>query len=79
MGSVERRLEALEDARTRRAKQLAREALRYLSDEDLAAVEEFLVVGQENASERERRAVMNLNAVHEALREGRKPEKGATR
>ena len=79
MAGLKRRLAALEDARTRRAGQLAREALTYLSDEDLDAVEEFLVAGQENAGERERRAVMNLNAVHEALREGRKPQKGVTR
>jgi hypothetical protein len=76
VASLERRLEALEDARTRRANQLAREALTYLSDEDLDALEEFLVVGQENAGERGRRAVMNLNDVHEALREGKKPQKG---
>ena len=42
MASLERRLEALEDARTRRAGQLAREALTYLSDEDLDALEESL-------------------------------------
>ena len=79
MRRLERRAERLEEARKREVAKLSREALRYLSDEDLDALEDVLVVGQENAGERGRRAVVALNEIHETLRESREPQKGATR
>src|SRR5919112_2390838 len=42
MGSLERRVESLEEARMRREGQLVREALSQLSDEELEALEESL-------------------------------------
>jgi DNA-binding GntR family transcriptional regulator len=42
MGSLERRVESLEESRMRREGQLVREALRQLSDEELDALEESL-------------------------------------
>ncbi len=43
MGGLERRLEILEDVRMRRERQLVREALEHLSDEELEAAEESLL------------------------------------
>src|SRR5215203_4773234 len=43
MGGLERRLESLEARRKRRGGQPSREALGYLSDEDLHALEEALL------------------------------------
>ena len=42
MGSLERRLESLEATQKQEQAQLGREALTYLSDEELAALEESL-------------------------------------
>jgi hypothetical protein len=43
MAGLERRLEILEDVRMRRERQLVREALEHLSDEELEAAEESLL------------------------------------
>jgi hypothetical protein len=87
-GLIKRRLKVLEDVRMGGERQLVREALTYLSDEDLRALEVVLEARDHGASgedlyrvagERGRRAVVALNASLEALREGRKPQKGVTR
>jgi hypothetical protein len=89
MASLERRLEHLESARRRDETQLRREALTYLSDENLHALEEVLVAREEDPSassedlyrlvgERGRRAVVALNESLQALKEGRGPKRGAT-
>jgi hypothetical protein len=86
MASLERRLEHLESARRREEALLTREALTYLSDEDLHALEVVIrardhgTSGEELyrlAGERGRSAVVALNESLEALREGREPQKGA--
>jgi hypothetical protein len=86
MASLERRLEHLESARRREEALLTREALTYLSDEDLHALEVVIRARDHGASgedlyrlagERGRRAVVALNESLEALREGREPLKGA--
>jgi hypothetical protein len=86
VGGLERRLEHLESARRREEAELSREALTYLSDEDLHALEVVIEARDHGASgedlyrlagERGRRAVVALNESLEALREGREPQKGA--
>ena len=85
MAGLERRLEHLESARRRDEALLTREALTYLSDEDLHALEVVIEARDHGASgedlyrvagERGRRAVVALNESLEALREGREPLKG---
>lgn len=78
MGGLKKRIGVLEGGRRRGERQLAREALTYLSTEELEDLELVLESGQENAGERGRRAIEALNNIHEALREGREPQKGAT-
>jgi hypothetical protein len=88
MASLERRLELLEAERRSREARLSREALTYLSDEDLHALEVVIEARDHGASgedlyrlagERGRRAVVALNEILEALKEGREPQKGALR
>jgi hypothetical protein len=79
MAGSKKRLELVENKRKMGEARLAREALTYLSDEDLEALEDVFVVGQEKAGERGRRAVEALNEVIDALREGREPRKGEAR
>ena len=88
MAGLERRLEHLESARRREEAQLRREALTYLSNEDLYALEVVIEARDHGASgedlyrlagERGRRAVAALNESLEALREGREPLKGGHR
>jgi hypothetical protein len=88
MAGLEKRLEHLESARRREEAQLSREALTYLSDEDLHALEIVIEARDHGASgealyrlagERGRRAVVALNECLEALKEGREPQKGAQR
>jgi cell pole-organizing protein PopZ len=79
---LKRRLKRLEEVGKREETEHSREALRHLSDEDLAALEDALVeAGQENGSatfedlnsvltDRERRALENLLECIEAVREG---------
>ena len=85
MGGLERRLEHLESARRRDEALLTREALTYLSNEDLHALEVVIEARDHGASgedlyrlagERGRRAVVALNESLEALREGREPLQG---
>ena len=85
MASLERRLEHLESARRREEALLTREALTYLSDEDLHALEVVIEARDHGASgedlyrvagERGRRAVVALNESLKALKEGREPLKG---
>jgi hypothetical protein len=84
MGDLEKRLSRLEDARRQEEASLGRKALEYLSDEDLAALEDALEVGQENGTatfedlhrvveEQQRRALDAYLECIEALREGREP------
>jgi DNA-binding FadR family transcriptional regulator len=84
VGSLERRLGRLEAERQRGETEISREALTYLSDEDLDALEDALEAGQEDGTatfeglyrvvtERGRRALKNLLECIEALREGREP------
>jgi hypothetical protein len=81
---LKRRLKRLEEVGQRGEAELSGEALRYLSDEDLEALEDALEAGQENGSatfddlyrvvtERGRRALENLLECLEAVREGREP------
>ena len=86
MGSLERRVRRLEAASKRKEAELSREALTYLSDEDLHALEVVIEARDHGASgedlyrlagERGRSAVVALNESLEALREGREPQKGA--
>jgi hypothetical protein len=88
MASLERRLELLEAERRSREARFSREALTYLSDEDLHALEVVIEARDHGASgedlyrlagERGRRAVVALNEILEALKEGREPQKGALR
>jgi hypothetical protein len=88
MGGLERRLELLEAERRSREARLSREALTYLSDEDLHALEVVIEARDHGASgedlyrlagERGRRAVVALNECLDALKEGREPQKGAHR
>jgi hypothetical protein len=85
MGGLERRLELLEAERRSREARLSREALTYLSDEDLHALEVVIEARDHGASgedlyrlagERGRRAVVALNESPQALREGREPLRG---
>jgi hypothetical protein len=84
MGSLERRLSRLESERDRQEAELSREALKYLSDEDLDALEVVLEADQEDgaatfedlyrvSSEQTRRAVDAYLECIEALNEGREP------
>ena len=74
MAGLKRRLALIEAGAKMGEARLAREALRYLADEDLDALEDVFVMGQEDAGERGRRAIEALNEIHEALREGREPQ-----
>jgi U3 small nucleolar ribonucleoprotein component len=71
MGSLERRLGRLEAESQRGGAELSREALRYISDEDLDALEDAVEAGQEDGTatfedlysvvtEQGRRALENL-------------------
>ncbi len=84
MGSIERRLRALEEGRKGAASGLSREALKHLSDEDLDALEDALEAGIEAgmatfeelyaaASERSRRALEAYTQALEAVRRGEEP------
>ena len=84
MGSIESRLSRLEAAQKQEQAQLGREALEYLSDEDLDALEDAFEAGQENgaatfedlyrvSSEQSRRALESYFECVEAIREGREP------
>jgi hypothetical protein len=84
VGSIESRLSRLEAAQKQEQAQLGREALEYLSDEDLDALEDALEAGQENgtatfedlyrvSSEQSRRALESYFECLEAIREGREP------
>lgn len=81
---LKRRLKRLEEVGKREETRLSREALRYLANEDLDALEDDLEANQENgsatfedlygvATERGRRALENLLECIEAVREGREP------
>jgi len=81
---LKRRLKRLEQVGKREEARLSREALRYLSNEDLDALEDVLEANQENGSatfgdlysvvtERGRRALENLLECIEEVREGREP------
>ena len=85
MAGLERRLEHLESARRRDEALLTREALTYLSNEDLHALEVVIEARDHGASgedlyrlagERGCRAVVALNESLEALKEGREPLQG---
>ena len=84
MASIERRIAALEAAQKQEETQLEREALTYLSDEELVALEDALEAGQENGAatfedlyrvlkEQGQRALDAYLECIEALREGREP------
>jgi len=84
VGSLENRLSRLEAAHKQEQAQLGREALPYLSDEELVALEDALEAGQENGTatfedlhrvveEQQRRALDAYLECIEALREGREP------
>jgi hypothetical protein len=84
VGGLRRRLSRLEAAQKEERAQLGREALTYLSDEDLVALEDALEAGQENGTatfedlyrvvkEQGRRALDEYLESIEALREGREP------
>ena len=84
MGSLERRLSRLESERDRREAELSREVLKYLSDEDLDALEGVLEADQEDgtatfedlyriSNEQSRRALESYFDCLEAIREGREP------
>ncbi len=84
MESIENRLSRLEAGRKREQTQLGREALTYLSDEELVALEDALEAGQKNGTatfedlyrvvkEQGRRALDAYLECIEALREGREP------
>ena len=85
MGSLKKRVGSLEAARKRGKAQLGRKALKYLSDEDLDALEEVLVASEEGpgassedlyrlTGERGRRAALAFNEILGDLREGREPQ-----
>jgi hypothetical protein len=78
------RIKRLEAVHKQEEAQLGREALTYLSDEDLVALEDALEAGQENGTatfedlygvvkEQQRRALDAYLECIEALREGREP------
>jgi hypothetical protein len=82
--NLERRLEHLEDARKQEQARLGRQALEYLSDEDLYALEDALEAAQEDgsatfedlyrvSSEQSRRALESYLDCLEAMKEGREP------
>jgi hypothetical protein len=84
VGSLENRLSRLEAAHKQEQAQLGREALTYLSDEELVALEDALEAGQENGTatfedlyrvvkEQGQRALDAYLECIEALREGREP------
>jgi hypothetical protein len=84
VGSLERRLARLEDARRQEEASLGRKALEHLSTQDLVALEDALEAGQENGTatfedlhrvvkEQHRRALDAYLECIEALREGREP------
>ena len=84
MGDLEKRLSRLEAAHKQEQAQLGREALTYLSDEDLVALEDALEAGQEDGTatfedlygvvkEQGRRALDAYLECIEDLREGREP------
>jgi hypothetical protein len=85
MGSLKRRVESLEANRKGGQVRLSRQALTYLSDEDLDALEAVLVAREEDpgasdedlyrrSGERGRRAVLAFNEILGDLREGREPQ-----
>ena len=83
MGGLERRLELLEAERRSREARLSREALTYLSDEDLHALEVVIEARDHGASgedlynvagERGRRASLAFNEILSDLKEGKEPE-----
>jgi hypothetical protein len=82
--SLRSRIKRLEAVHKQEEAQLGREALTYLSDEDLVALEDALEAGQENGTatfedlygvvkEQQRRALDAYLECIEALREGREP------
>jgi hypothetical protein len=84
LGNLENRLSRLEAAHKQEQAQLGREALTYLSDEELVALEDALEAGQEDdsatfedlyrvSSEQSRRALESYFECLEAIREGREP------
>jgi hypothetical protein len=84
VASIERRIEHLEATHKQEQTQLGREALTYLSDEELVALEDALEAGQENGTvtfedlyrvlkEQGRRALDAYLECIGALREGREP------
>jgi hypothetical protein len=79
MAGLEKRLERVQAERKMGEARLARQALTYLSNEDLEALEDVFVVGWEKAGERERRALEAINETLDTLREGGEPQKGETR
>jgi len=76
MGSMRRRLAALEKGRKAAAPDLSGEALRFLSDEDLDALEEVIETGVE-VGERGRRAMEAYFEALEAARRGEEPARPA--
>jgi hypothetical protein len=88
MGGLERRLERLEDEKKRGDAQLGREALRYLSDEDLETLEESLLAEARARGEHpppnelmEKMKRWEAEAIEQQRRyaERRRAKKGATR
>ena len=84
MRRLERRLEHLEDARRQEESRPGRQALEYLSDEDLDRLEDALEDGQEDgtatfedlyrvSSEQGRRALESYFECLEAIKESREP------
>jgi hypothetical protein len=84
MGSIERRLERLEEERKDSATRLTQEALKAHSDEDLDALEESVEDGLKQGvgdfwdlyrvtKERGRRGLEVLFDAHEAVRRGEEP------
>jgi hypothetical protein len=81
---LNRRLKRLEAVHKQEEAQLGKEALTYLSDEDLVALEDALEAGQENgtatfedlyrvSSEQSRRVLESYFECLETIREGREP------
>jgi hypothetical protein len=82
--TLRNRIKRLEAAQKQEQTQLGRQALEYLSDKDLAALEDVLEAGQEDGSatfedlyravkEQQRRALDAYLECIEAPREGREP------
>lgn len=82
---LDARLKRLEAAQKQEQAQLGREALTYLSDEELVALEDVLAAREEDpgassedlyrlTGERGRRAALAFNEILEALKEGREPQ-----